>query len=75
MTTMLPNPGAYDLALHGPNGFFRHFAGSRETVVVVESRTDSRSGRLRVRLAVELGHDGRRRGRGRDRHAMPSSSA
>ena len=25
----LANPGTYDLSLHGPNGFFRHFAGSR----------------------------------------------
>ena len=24
----LPNPGTYDLSVHGPNGFFRHFAGS-----------------------------------------------
>ena len=24
----LANPGTYDLSLHGPNGFFRHFAGS-----------------------------------------------
>ena len=29
----VPNPGTYDLSLHGPNGFFRHFAGSPATVV------------------------------------------
>ena len=71
LTTTLPNPGSYDLSLHGPNGFFRHFAGSGETVVVVESRTDCRGGRLRVRLAAELRRDGRRHGRGRDRNDHP----
>ena len=71
LTTTLPNPGLYDLSLHGPNGFFRHFAGSDETVVVVESRTDSRGGRLRLRLAAELRRDRRRRGRGWDRNDHP----
>ncbi len=33
LTATLPNPGTYDLSLHGPNGFFRHFAGSPATVV------------------------------------------
>ena len=28
LAAALPNPGTYDLSLHGPNGFFRHFAGS-----------------------------------------------
>jgi phospholipase C len=31
LTTALTNPGTYDLSLHGPNGFFRHFAGSPAT--------------------------------------------
>jgi phospholipase C len=25
LTATLPNPGTYDLSVHGPNGFFRHF--------------------------------------------------
>jgi phospholipase C len=50
LATSLPNPGAYDLSLHGPNGFFRHFAGSPDTVVRVEVRTDHRGGRLELRL-------------------------
>ena len=29
----LANPGTYDLSLHGPNGFFRHFAGSPATTL------------------------------------------
>jgi phospholipase C len=52
LTTSLPNPGTYDLSLHGPNGFFRHFAGSPETVVRVQVHTDHRAGRLRLRLTV-----------------------
>ncbi len=55
----VPNPGTYDLSLHGPNGFFRHFAGSPDTVVRVEVDTDHRAGRLRLRLADGGGHDRR----------------
>ena len=36
----LPNPGTYDLSLHGPNGFFRHFAGSPATELRVEVHGD-----------------------------------
>ena len=32
----LPNPGTYDLSLHGPNGFFRQFAGSPATTIRVD---------------------------------------
>jgi phospholipase C len=52
----LSNPGTYDLSLHGPNGFFRHFAGSPDTVVRVEVQTDHRAGRLRLRLTDGGGH-------------------
>jgi phospholipase C len=52
----LANPGTYDLSLHGPNGFFRHFAGSPDTVVRVEVHTDHRAGRLRLRLTGGGGH-------------------
>ncbi|MGZ4184804.1 MAG: phosphocholine-specific phospholipase C [Solirubrobacteraceae bacterium] len=46
----LPNPGTYDLSLHGPNGFFRHFAGSPATTLQVEVHGDHDSGRLRVKV-------------------------
>jgi phospholipase C len=59
LSAALPNPGTYDLSLHGPNGFFRHFAGSPDTVVRVEVQTDHRASRVRLRLA----RDGGRRGR------------
>ena len=52
----VPNPGTYDLSLHGPNGFFRHFAGSPDTVVTVEVHTDDRAGRLKLRLTAAGGH-------------------
>ncbi len=48
----LANPGAYDLSLHGPNGFFRHFAGSPATVLRAEAFGIDDRGRLRIRLSV-----------------------
>jgi phospholipase C len=56
LTAALANPGTYDLSVHGPNGFFRHFAGSPDTVVQVEVHTDHRAGKLRLRLADGGGH-------------------
>jgi phospholipase C len=58
LTAALPNPGTYDLSLHGPNGFFRHFAGSPDTVVTVEVHTDHRAGRLRLLLTAGGDHHG-----------------
>jgi phospholipase C len=46
----LPNPGTYDLSLHGPNGFFRHFSGSPATAISVEEQSDHEIGKLRLRL-------------------------
>jgi phospholipase C len=46
----LPNPGRYDLSLHGPNGFFRHFAGSPATTLRVQEEGDHDKGKLRLRL-------------------------
>jgi phospholipase C len=46
----LPNPGTYDLSLHGPNGFFRHFAGSPATNLRVEERGDQDLGKFTLRL-------------------------
>ena len=50
MATALPNPGTYDLSVHGPNGFFRHFAGSPGTALRVEVDTEQELGSLRLRL-------------------------
>jgi phospholipase C len=55
----LANPGTYDLSLHGPNGFFRHFAGSPDTVVRIEVQTDHMAGKLRLRLTDGGGRDRR----------------
>jgi phospholipase C len=52
LTATLPNPGTYDLSLHGPNGFFRHFAASAGTVIRVDADTDDRHGTVRLRLSV-----------------------
>jgi phospholipase C len=52
LSAALPNPGTYDLSLHGPNGFFRHFAGSPDTVVRVHAEADDRVGRVRLRLTA-----------------------
>jgi phospholipase C len=46
----LANPGTYDLSLHGPNGFFRHFAGSPATVLQIEAESDDGTGKLRLRI-------------------------
>jgi phospholipase C len=51
LTTSVPNPGTYDLSLHGPNGFFRHYAGSPATIVGVEVQTDPRAGLLVLRIS------------------------
>jgi phospholipase C len=63
LTTQLPNPGTYDLSVHGPNGFFRHFAGSPATELKVQTHADLDTGRLRIRLtdAGDRAGDGRRR--------------
>ena len=46
----LADPGTYDLSLYGPNGFFRHFAGSPATTVRVEERGDHDLGELKLRI-------------------------
>ena len=65
LTTVLPDPGTYDLSLHGPNGFFRDFAGSPATEITVESSSERRSRYLRLRLTAtpRHGHERDRRGR------------
>ena len=39
------------VSLHGPNGFFRHFAGSPTTVVRVDVDADDRGGTIRLRIS------------------------
>jgi len=46
----LANPGTYDLSLHGPDGFFRHFAGSPATTLRVEEQGDRDLGELTLRI-------------------------
>jgi phospholipase C len=69
ITAKLPRPGVYDLSVHGPNGFFRHLAGSAATTLSVETQSHPESGMVTVRLSDgEQGHSKRghseRRGRG-----------
>jgi phospholipase C len=59
LAVALANPGAYDLSLHGPNGFFRHFAGSPATVLQVEPYAHHDTGRLRLRLTDSGDRSGR----------------
>ena len=47
----LPNPGSYDLRLHGPNGFFRHFAGSAATTLQVGMVPGRAPGTFTLRVA------------------------
>jgi phospholipase C len=46
----LANPGTYDLSLHGPNGFFRHFAGSSATTLRAEEQGEHDLGQLKLRI-------------------------
>ena len=59
----LANPGTYDLSVHGANGFFRHFAGSPQTVLRVEAHGDHDRGRLRLRILGAEDHSGHGRHR------------
>jgi phospholipase C len=61
LTPELPNPGTYDLSVHGPNGFFRHFAGSPATVLSVEARGDHDLGTLWLRITDRGDRPGSRR--------------
>jgi phospholipase C len=46
----LAHPGTYDLSLHGPNGFFRYFAGSPATTLRVQEQDDLDLGKLTIRI-------------------------
>jgi phospholipase C len=62
----LANPGTYDLSLHGPNGFFRHYAGSPRTTIEVQEVMDLRAGT--VKLLIRAG--GPSAGHGHRRHPV-----
>jgi phospholipase C len=53
IATALPDPGKYDLSLHGPNGFFRHFAGSHKTTLRVKEQAADRAGTLTLEIVDE----------------------
>ena len=55
----LANPGTYDLSLHGPNGFFRHYAGSAQTAIRVQEITRDRAGKVNLRIAAGSPRSGR----------------
>ncbi|HTX13368.1 MAG TPA: phospholipase C, phosphocholine-specific [Solirubrobacteraceae bacterium] len=63
LMAQLPNPGTYDLSIHGPNGFFRHYAGSPATVLRADEHADHDTGRLTLRLSdgADRGDHGRNR--------------
>jgi phospholipase C len=56
----LANPGTYDLSLHGPNGFFRHYAGSPQTAIEVQETTNAWAGRVRLVVRAGAASSGRR---------------
>ena len=55
MAITLANPGTYGLSLYGPNGFFRHYAGSPRTTIMVEEITHIRAGRVELRITAGAG--------------------
>jgi phospholipase C len=61
MAVTLANPGTYGLSLYGPNGFFRHYAGSRRTSIEVEETMDVSTGV--VKLLIHAGGPSSGRGR------------
>jgi phospholipase C len=57
LAVALANPGSYDLSIYGPNGFFRHFAGSHATVLEVKEHAQDTIGKLTLQLTdSRLGH-------------------
>jgi phospholipase C len=66
MAITLANPGTYGLSLYGPNGFFRHYAGSPRTSIKVEEITDDRAGTVELRIIA----GGRKADRGRHHRSV-----
>jgi phospholipase C len=51
--------GAYDVAIHGPNGFLRHFAGNASPTIDVHCEYDfTTEARVRLTLANRIGDEG-----------------
>ncbi len=50
LSVTLPHHGRYDLSLHGPNGFYRHLAGSAATALQVSVVPGRAPGALTLRL-------------------------
>jgi phospholipase C len=59
IATTLPNPGTYGLSLYGPNGFFRHYAGSPRTSITVEEITNDRAGNIKLHIITGARSSGR----------------
>jgi phospholipase C len=51
LETTLPHPGTYDLSVHGPNGFYRHYAGSAATTLAVATQAAHAPGLLTLTLS------------------------
>ena len=66
LTADLPAAGPYDVSLHGPDGFFRRFAGSTQRRSVEVTMRESGSGR--GQLVVHNGYSGRIRATVHDAH-------
>jgi phospholipase C len=60
LAVSLANPGTYDLSLHGPNGFFRHYAGSPQTTIEVQEATNVRAGTVKLLIHAGEASSGRR---------------
>ncbi|WP_156188175.1 phosphocholine-specific phospholipase C [Arsenicicoccus sp. oral taxon 190] len=57
VSATLPATGAYHVDVHGPNGFFRSYAGDRsQDAVTVSLEPQGRSGRLRL-VVTRLGRE------------------
>jgi phospholipase C len=59
MAITLGNPGTYGLSLYGPNGFFRHYAGSHRTSIEVEETAQDRTGKIKLRIIAGVRSSGR----------------
>jgi phospholipase C len=57
LAVTLPNPGNYDLSLHGPNGFFRHFTGQVTTEFTVREQLDVAAGTVKLTIDGPAGAD------------------
>jgi len=60
LSVSLANPGTYDLSVHGPNGFFRHFAGSPATTLQVDAHGEEGTVTLKISVANSGDRPGRR---------------